>query len=106
MTALNLSTDIPSQIDTLERLHAYTALALHNLYKGITYKEAQGTQLDSGLAPLVDISFINAADGTSRMLTRSAIEVDPAYITDTSQKLWMFADELGVTVLPAAFKVD
>ena len=96
MTLFNPSTESPAANDTAEKVLAHIALLLHNLYKGIEYQEARGTQLDSGLAPLIDVSFIQAADGTNRMLIRAALEVDPTYVTDQSAKLWNFADRKSV----------
>ena len=106
MSALNTSTDIPDAIDTLERMAFWSLLTLFDLNKGQTYKEAAGTSIDSGLAPIVDVSIVPTADGNQRAIARISIELDPAYTTDTTQKLWQFAQPISDTVVPAAFKVD
>ena len=106
MTALNLATDLPDQITTAEQLLVHQALTLHNLYKGQEYQEARGTQFDSGLAPLIDVSSISAKDGTERLLIRAAVEIDPSYRVDITQKMWMFAEPFGNVVIPAAYKTN
>jgi len=106
MSALDLSADSPASIATAEQGLAWLGLLLFDLNKGKTYKEANGTSIDSGLAPLVDVSIVTTADGNQRMIMRVSLELDPAYATDTSSKLWQFAEPLSDTVVPAAFKVD
>lgn len=105
MTGYAPGTDTPAAIDTLEKAAAHSLMTLFDLYKGIEYKEATGTSLDSGLAPLIDQSVISAADGTQRVIFRVAFEVDPAYVTDAG-KLWTFINAFGNATVPAAFKVD
>jgi hypothetical protein len=105
MTAYDPSTDTPPAINLLEQAAAHAILTLHNLYKSQEYKEAAGTGLDSGLAPLVDVSIINAADGTIRLITRAAFEVAPEYATDPG-KLWTFINSFGSAAVPSAYKVD
>jgi hypothetical protein len=106
MSALNTGTDIPAAIDTAEKAAFWLLLTLFDLNRGQTYKEAAGNSIDSGLAPLVDVSIVSTADGNQRAICRASFELDPNYTTDTTQKLWMFAQPLSDTVIPAAFKVD
>jgi hypothetical protein len=105
MTAYVPSTDEPSGNDTQEKSLAHKMLTLHNLYKGITYQEAAGTQLDSGLAPLIDVSIIRAADKTYRLVGRVCLELDPAYEVDPG-KLWSFVQSFGEAQVPTAYKED
>lgn len=106
MSALDLGTESPASIATAEQGLAWLVLLLFDLNKGATYKEAQGTSIDSGLAPLVDVSIVTTADGNQRMIGRFSLELDPTYTTDTAQKLWQFAQPLSNGTVPAAFKVD
>jgi len=106
MSVINLSTDAPASIATAEQAVFWLLLTLFDLNKGQTYKEAAGTSIDSGLAPLVDVSIVSTADGNQRAIARVSLELDPAYTTDTTQKLWQFAQPISDTVIPAAFKVD
>lgn len=106
MTAINTSTEIPASINTVERLVFWGLLGLYDLNRGITYREASGTSIDSGLAPLVDVSYVSTADGSQRAICRVSFEIDPEFTTDTTQKLWMFAEPLSDSILPDRFKVD
>lgn len=106
MSAINLTTESPASIASIEQAIAWLATLAYTLHKGETYKEANGSSIDSGLAPLADISFVTAADGTERMIARFAIEMDPAHYTDTSAKIWQFAQAWSSTSVPPAFKVD
>lgn len=106
MSAIDLSTDAPASIDTVEKAAFWLLLTLFDLNKGRTYKEAAGSSIDSGLAPLVDVSIVTTADGNQRAIARASFELDPTYLTDTTQKLWQFAQPLSDVVVPAAFKVD
>lgn len=103
MTAFDASM-IPSGIDTLEVLVAWGQLAIYNLNKGITYKEADGSSIDSGLAPLVDVSIISAADNTQRLIARTAFELNASWTSDDSLPLWAFTEELTQTQLPNTFR--
>lgn len=101
MAALNLATDIPSNIDTLEELLAWCLLTAHNLYGGQVFQELQGALLERE----IDTSIVKVADGTTRLLFRGALKVDDEYANSTL-KLWFLAQEWGNTAIPAAFKVN
>lgn len=105
LLAVGDGSQVPDGIDTLEKALAWLLSLADNLYAGQTYKETDGT-VTSGLAPLVDVSIINAADGTKRMLARVAIPLDENYATDTSAKLWAFANDWGSASVPASFQAD
>ncbi|MFE4104793.1 hypothetical protein [Almyronema epifaneia] len=95
--------DIPDTITTLEQLHAWSGLALENLFRGQTYKETTG-DIDSGLAPLTDASIVTAADKSVRLISRTSIELNPSYQSDSTKKLWEFAEPLGDALLPNSYK--
>lgn len=106
MTEINLATDTPASIETVEQALLWLASLQESLLKGSTYREAQGSSIDSGLAPLVDASIVSAADGSKRCIVRLAIELHPDYVSDKSKKFWLFAQPMTNAVIPAAFKVD
>lgn len=106
MSAIDLSTDTPSNISTAEQAFTWLALLLYNLHRGRTYKEAEGNSLDPGQAALVDVSQNTTADGNIRLIIRASIALDEAYVTDTTQKLWQFAQEFGQTDIPGAYRTD
>lgn len=105
MTLYDRATMEPAGNLTFEESAAHKILTLHALYKGTTYQEAQGTQLDSGLAPLIDVAIIRAAEGTIRLVCRCSFELHPDYETGAG-KLWSFVQKFGDAIVPNAYRVD
>ncbi|NET38619.1 MAG: hypothetical protein F6K19_42610 [Cyanothece sp. SIO1E1] len=103
MTAISQGTDIPSNIDTLERMCAWSALAISNLNARLQYQESQGP---AGTLNQASTGILQAADGTTRLIVRIAIPLDPAFETDATQKLWQFAGNVTDAVLPDAYKTN
>lgn len=103
MTAF-AAADIPAGIDTLEELVAWGQMTLYNLNSGAMYKEAEGSSIDSGLAPLIDFSIISTADGTQRAICRTSIELNSTWTADASMPLWNFAEAMSTAPIPAAYK--
>lgn len=103
MTAF-ATADIPAEIDSLEELVLWGQMTLYELYKGTTYREAEGSTIDSGLAPLVDFSIISTADGNQRAIVRTSIELNPSWIADRTLPVWGFAEPMGSAIIPAAYK--
>lgn len=103
MSNLVIATDIPTNIDTVERLVAWGSVLLFDLNRGRFYKELDG---DNGAVPLITSGIVEAADGTDRLITRIAIPYDPIFRTDKTQKIWMYAQEFAETEIPAAFKTN
>lgn len=103
MTAFVVS-DIPAGIDTLEELVAWGQMTLYNLNSGAMYKEAEGSSIDSGLAPLIDFSIISTADGSQRAICRTSLELNPSWTSDNSMPLWNFIEPMSTAVIPAAYK--
>lgn len=96
--------EIPAEIDTLEELVLWGQMTLYELYKGTTYREAEGSTIDSGLAPLVDFSIISTADQTQRAIVRTSIELNPSWTSDRTLPVWGFAEPMGNAIIPAAYK--
>jgi hypothetical protein len=96
-----VTTDIPTQINTLERLAAWVALALQRVNPTLSIIE------QSNAAPerTCQAVLATAEDDTVRLVARISIEIDPDYAESTS-KLWLSAREFSNTTLPAAFKVN
>jgi hypothetical protein len=98
MTTLAL-TQIPSNINTLEKLHAWSTLALRAANGPKTIIEAEGFLPERvAQAPLTE----TPNDGL-RLGTRVSIQFDPACFSDKSKKLWEFANELTVGTMPVSF---
>ncbi|WP_292697310.1 MULTISPECIES: glucose-6-phosphate dehydrogenase [unclassified Nostoc] len=71
MTAINIATDIPSQIDTLEKLHAWSGAALFAINPTLTVIEGIGYTERAAQSG----RFWVAADAKTRLITRTSLEV-------------------------------
>ncbi|MEH2123073.1 glucose-6-phosphate dehydrogenase [Nostoc sp.] len=98
MTVINIATQIPSQITTLEQLHAWTGMALFRINADTTAIEGAGyTERVAQCG-----NFYVAADSKTRLITRTSLEVSPDYLSATG-KPWMFVQPLSNTALPSSF---
>lgn len=101
MTAINIATDIPSQINTLEKLYVWAGLALANINPQVTAVEGIGYTERCAQAGI----FYVAADNKHRALLRGSIQVSADYLAGGA-KNWTFAQELSTNPLPAIFKAN
>lgn len=101
MTAINIATDIPSRIDTLEKLFVWAGLALSNINPALTAIEGVGYSERVAQAGV----FYVTADNKYRALIRGSVQMSPDY-TSGGAKLWNYAQEFGNGVLPANFKAN
>ncbi|MEA5627571.1 glucose-6-phosphate dehydrogenase [Nostoc sp. UHCC 0251] len=101
MTAINLATDIPSQIDTVEKLAAWCAGILFANFPDMTVIEGVGY---SERAAQVG-EFWVAADLKTRKIVRLSLHVSADHLSG-SGKPWTFVQPLGNTAIPAAFKAN
>lgn len=99
MTALNITTDIPSGINTLEKLAAWANLTLANINPTLTAIEGVGYTERVAQAGV----FYVAADNKYRLLGRASIQISPDYLAGGA-KLWTYAQELSNAAIPATFK--
>lgn len=100
MTAF-LPANIPSAIATLEELAVWVSLALGTVNPNAVLLETQTTSENR-----VQVSHFNSFAKTRECQIRLTVPMDPSYDSDRSQKLWMFAQEISTTALPAAFTVN
>lgn len=98
MTVIVL-TDIPNNINTLERLHAWTSFALAFVNPTLGVLEAQDRA-----EKVAQAAIFQAADNTYRLLSRVSQPYSNAYMTDRTVKVWMHATEISNVALPAEFK--
>jgi hypothetical protein len=96
MTTLTLS-QIPANINTLEKLHLWSGLALRALNGGNAIVEANGLLPE----PVAQAPTIETPNNGVRHVVRVNIGLDPAYASDRTKKLWEFALELTGGALPA-----
>ena len=100
MTQINLATDIPSDIDTLERLATWAIMALRRINPTQKVIEVSET------APVnvVQAAIVQADDGSVRFFGRVSLAIASDYAEDNVNKLWIKSEELSNTLLPEAFK--
>lgn len=98
MTAFNKTTDLPVEVNTLERLALWVLLLLYFLHGKEDYSEVQGEQ-----TPKITFQQGMADDGTERAIVRVSIELEPDWATQPA-KLFLLAREFASSTIPAAFK--
>lgn len=99
MTAINIATDIPSNIVTLEQLAAWCGLALSNINPSVKAVEGVGYSERCSQAGI----FYVEADNKYRLLCRQSLQVSPDYLAG-GLKMWTYIQPLSNTALPATFK--
>jgi hypothetical protein len=101
MTALSISTDIPSNIVTVEQLHAWSGSCLANLNSNVNATEGENyfqRAAQSG-------TFYIAATDKYRQVTRVSTELLTDHLTGPL-KHWMYTQELSTKPLTAAMKAN
>ena len=101
MTSLVIGTDIPTNINTLEKLAAWVGLALARCNPSLKILEGANDSPQRAAQAVL----IKADDGSYRLVVRLSIQVADAY-AESTQKFWFNAQELSGTALPAAFKTN
>lgn len=99
MTQLNIATDIPSQIDTLEKLMLWGSNCLTNLNSTVVATEGDNYYQRATSAS----KFYIASVDKIRHISRQSIEVSPESLVGGS-KHWAYALELSQKPLTAAMK--
>lgn len=107
MTAIVLS-QIPASIDTLEKLHLWTAYSLAYVNQQTQLFE---TETDRVTAAQVNIYPVNAPQNSVagativreyRAIVRFGLAIEKEHLTGDLPP-WMYAKELSTTVLPTTF---
>lgn len=93
--------DIPSSIDTLEKLSVWCSTVLQHLHPEQTVLEAPGiTELVATASPY---QIIVNGDFTWRNIARQSIELNPNWQRGAT-KLWTHALPLSTQAIPVEFK--
>ena len=100
MTAFSPS-DLPTSVNTIEKLAAWVGMALHTLNLDITAVEGAGSAVP---AAQFGTYFVQETRN-SRIIVRLSIELDPNYAYGSS-KLWAYAKDLSSNSLPGEFTQD
>ena len=90
MAALD-QTEIPSHINTYERLLVYAAQSLANIANGEAVNVEQGKQEQL----LASCALGTTADGVDRFVVSAYIPVDMAALNSPSEKTWMAARDVS-----------
>lgn len=101
MTAINLSTDIPTNINTLEKLAAWVGLALARCNPSLKILEDPNAPAQRA----AQVVLIKADDGSNRLVVRLSVPIADGY-SESALKFWFNALPISDTALPAAFKAN
>ncbi|RCJ34605.1 glucose-6-phosphate dehydrogenase [Nostoc punctiforme NIES-2108] len=101
MTAINIATDIPSQIDTVEKLAAWCGMVL--FANNSTISVIEGPGYTERVAQCN--SYWVAADAKTRLIVRLSLEVSPNALSG-GDKPWTYIQPIANTALPASFKAN
>jgi hypothetical protein len=101
MTAINIATDIPSQIDTLEKLAVWVSNCLTNLNSSVVAIEGENY---AQRATSSGVFYIASVDKT-RHIGRQSIELNAEHLVGGS-KPWAYALPLSDKALTTAMKTN
>lgn len=90
--------NLPSNINTVERLALWSGLLLSRLNPTLSVLEVANATPEKA----AQISFFRAADNSLRVNIRLSIPIDGTYETQV-RKFWENAQELSNTAIPTAF---
>ena len=102
MTSIDITTDIPSSINTLERLAMWSLMALRRVNPTLSIIEIANQPAEKA----AQTALVQADDNTIRFIGRVSLEIPNDYAEDNSVKLWIKAKELSNTALPESYKQD
>lgn len=97
MSTLNL-VKIPAEINTLEKLHAWSAFALQKCNPTKTIVEQPNTDPIN----LCSVSIFRADDQSLRLLTRINLPLDSDY-AESASPIWENTNEISNTDIPPSY---
>lgn len=96
MTAINLSTQVPNGINSLEKINVWAGIAL------ATVNPTQQVLVAvNQTQPQASYTVFRAADDELYISLNQIIKLDPSWATDNATKIWQKAMDVSNTVLPA-----
>ncbi len=95
---LSLS-QIPSNIDTVEKLAVWCMMLLENQAGTMQIKEADN-ELPSSVA---QVQVLRVADESIRVIGRLSLPISPNYATNNTVKFWQHTLPLVNTTIPTGF---
>ncbi|MFM2429814.1 MAG: hypothetical protein RLZZ511_1027 [Cyanobacteriota bacterium] len=102
MVAFARATDLPTNIDTLEKLAMWLIATFRATYGTRSVVEVEGLLPERQ----TQMSFIESPSGETYCVMRIAVKLDPLFVADKSKKQWEFAQEGVTSAIPAPYKVN
>ena len=90
MAALTLS-EIPSNINTYERLAVWAAQCCQSIANG----QQVGVIVNQAAQPTAQVQVAVTADNTDRFIVTAYIPLDRDALNDAAQKTWMAAEDIS-----------
>jgi hypothetical protein len=90
MAALTLA-NIPSSINTYERLLMWAAQCCQSIANGVEINAVPGTES----VPLAQVQIAKTADNVDRAICVVYLPVDYSALNSSTQKTWMAADNIS-----------
>lgn len=91
MTALNLSTGIPSNINTYERLLVWAAQCCVSIANG----QVVNVQQNEPSVPMVQVAVGVTVDNVDRLIVSAYLPVDYPALNSGTQKTWMATKDIS-----------
>lgn len=90
--------NLPSGIDTVEKLAAWSLGALYQLHKNSRYQESDAAPL----IPIITAQDGLAADGTERIIFRVSLPLTNTW-RESVLKFFLEAEEIASTAIPSQY---
>ena len=90
MSALTLA-DIPSNINTYERLAVWAVQCCQSIANG----QQVGVIVNQAAQPTAQVQVAVTADNTDRFILTAYLPLDRDALNDAAQKTWMAANDIG-----------
>lgn len=94
--------NLPSNVNTVERLLVWAAQALTTAANGATISAVQG----NGPTPTVQVQLGTTADNVSRFVITAYVPVSLVDLNNPSQKTWMAAQDVTTTAINSVYTTN
>lgn len=95
------TSQLPTNINTLERLGAWVGLTMANINPTLAVNEQSSTDPTK----VCQVAFFRASDNSLRLTVRLSLPIDSTYAAQT-KKFWENAQEISNVVIPTAFTTN
>jgi hypothetical protein len=91
--------ELPSGVNTLEKLSLWVALAMRAANGSKAVVEAEGLFPER----VAQVPMVETPNDGLRFICRISLKMDPTFVADKSKKLWEFAEETTLGAIGATF---